>query len=442
MANTTWCGIIATVKGIGLWFLILTALCGLSARGVDHDIRVYGAVGDGETKDTLAIQHAVDACAACGDRVVFPRGTFLSGPIRLKSGVELHFAEGSVLLASPDLSDYPEWTNVRHIAYPKALPRMRNASFLFADEAHDIAFTGSGVIDSNGERFVRLKKETGWTGWQYERSVPMTNSLPRVLFLTGCSNVVVRGITIRNPPAGWSTWFHDCDNVLIENARVEANVRYPNNDGFHVNSCRNVMIRNCDIETGDDSIVVRANNRSLAENRVCENVVVSNCTLRSWASGIRIAWANDGTIRNCLFKDIRMRDTNVGVAMVLPPVGGWNAYDYGREATRLEDLTFEDIDMDGIYARPILSWIASADEGTKCDGFHNIVFRNVRSRGLEVPLFKGRPDCLISGIVFDNCRFDTVGDDVLPDYRHHGAASWDRRPGETNMYFSSTQKTK
>lgn len=409
----------------------------------DFDIRKYGAKEGGVVKNTRAIQRAIEDCAFHGGgRVIVPCGVFLTGPLRLFSHVELRLEKGAVLLASPDIADYPDWDGLRHVADPKALPRQRSASFLLADEATDVSFTGAGVIDCNGERFVRRKDDADWTGWQYERRHPMTNSLPRVVFLTGCSNVVMRGITIRNPPAGWSTWFHDCDNVLIENARVQANVRYPNNDGFHVNSCRNVMIRNCDVETGDDSIVVRTNNRSLAENKVCEHVVVSNCTLRSWASGIRIAWANDGTIRNCQFKDIRMRDTNVGVAMVLPQVGGWNAYDYGREATRLENLTFEDIVMEDIYARPILSWIASASEGTKCDGFHNVVFRNVRSRGLERPLFKGRPDCPIAGITFENCRFDTVGDDVLPDYRHHGAACWDRRPGETNAYYISTQKTK
>lgn len=405
------------------------------------NIRDFGAKADGTSKNTAAIQRAIDACASAGGGcVVFPGGTFLSGPIRLKNRVTLHLEKGATLLASPDLADYPEWRGVRHIASPKALPRQRNASFVFADEAHDIAITGEGMIDGNGERFVRRKTDPDWTGWEFERCVPPTESLPRVVFFVGCSNVTVRGVTLVRPPAGWSWFFHDCDNVLVEDSRVLADVRYPNNDGFHVNSCRDVMIRNCDLETGDDSIIVRANNRSLAENKVCERVVVSNCTLRSWSAGIRIGWTNDGTIRNCIFRDIRMRDCSTGVAMSLPLVGGSNAYDYGREATRFENLLFEDIAIDGVYGRPINAFVESADKGTRCDGFYGVTFRNVTARGLEKPLLRGRPDAIIR-ICYDGCRFEVVAESELPlDYRRHGAASWGRRHDKRSEHFEIREK--
>ena len=145
-------------------------------------------------------------------------------------------------------------------------------------------------------------------------------------------------------PAGWSYWIHDCDRVQIDGLKILANVRYPNNDGIHVNFSRDVTISDCIIETGDDSLVVRANSRSLKENKTCERVIISNCSLRSWSAGIRIGWTNDGVIRDCSFSNIVMHDTSVGIALVLPrrkDAPGWT--DYGREATEIESLSFNNI---------------------------------------------------------------------------------------------------
>ena len=183
---------------------MLAAFCCGAALAADFDIRDYGAVADGKTMNTAAIEAAVQACVdAGGGRVVVDGGTFLSGPIRLYGGIELHVAKGSTLLASPHLKDFPEWRDVRHIVHPEALPRRRNASFIFADEAVGLKITGDGVIDGNGENFVRRKSNPNWFGWEFERCVGPTESLPRLVFLVGCSNVVVRGITIAHPPAGW-----------------------------------------------------------------------------------------------------------------------------------------------------------------------------------------------------------------------------------------------
>lgn len=390
-----------------------------------------------DNDETELLQNLIDECAARGGGTVeIEAGVHLIRGLRLRSNINLHLAKDAVLLASPKLEDHSEWTDVKHIAYPDALPRKRNASVILADEAENVSITGEGVIDGNGENYVR-EKTGDWTGWQFERKVPPEQSLPRVCFFTGCRNVIIRGVTLKNPPSGWSWWFHDCDNVLIENSNVKADVRYPNNDGFHINSCRDVIIRNCDIETGDDSIVVRANNRSLADNKVCERVLVTDCTLRSWASGIRIGWTNDGIIRNCRFQNIKINDTNVGFALFLPPVEGT---DFGREATRFENLVFENIRMRNIYGRPILSWYAPVEKGTLIDGFYNIVFRNVRSYGLEKPLFRGRKETPIKGVSFENCRFDIVSDIALPGYIRHGSAAWDRHLGETNEYFAAVDK--
>ena len=414
--------------------LLLAAFATVGAGAADFDPRAFGAKGDGVAKDTAAIQRAIDTCvAAGGGRVVLTNGIFLTAPIVLGSGVELHLAKGATLLGSADLADYPN-RNVEGLVN-EWMPRARNTSLVFAAHARNVSITGEGTIDANGRRFVVRKQEPDWTGWEYVRKVDITKSMPRVVFFFACRGVRVTDVTLTNGPAGWSYWVHDCDDVLFDRCKVKVNVAYPNNDGIHINSSRDVIVRNCDLETGDDSIIVRANNHSLAraENPVCERVVVSNCVLRSWSSGIRIAWANDGEIRNCVFRDLVMRDTTVGITLVLPIAGGWNRYDYGREATSVHDLLFENIEMKEIYGRPIYSFIESAEKGTRCAGVRDVTFRNVRARALELPLWCGRADVPTRNIVYDRCAFTKVSDDELPGYRRHGAF-WDRFPGRTDTF--------
>ena len=270
-----------------------------------------------------------------------------------------------------------------------------------------------------------------WTGWKYERVHDMTNSLPRVVFFAGCSDVVLRDATMTGQPAGWSCWIHDCDRVQISGLKILADVRYPNNDGIHVNSSRDVTISGCIVETGDDSLVVRANSRSLKENKPCERVIVTDCTLRSWSAGIRIGWTNDGVIRDCVFSNIAMHDTSVGIALVLPrkkDAPGWT--DYGREATHIENIAFDNIRMRGIYGRPVLAAIAPPEKGVSAEAVRDIRFSNIHADGLELPFLAGREDCPLEDWTFVNCSFRQIDDASMPGWKRHGAASWDRRAGQ------------
>ncbi len=401
------------------------------ALAADFNVREFGAMGDGETKDTIAIQSAIDAAnAKGGGRVVIEGGTFLSGALMLKSGVELYIDRTAKLLASPDIADFPDWPD-GHVVREN-LPRQRLAAFIYADEAANIAIAGSGTIDCNGKYHIKEKANPDWKGWRYERVHPMPKTLPRVVFFAGCRDVSIRDVTMTGQPAGWSYWIHDCDRVQIAGLKILANVRYPNNDGIHVNCSRDVTISGCIIETGDDSIVVRANSRSLKENKPCERIVVNNCTLRSWSSGIRIGWIDDGAIRDCVFSDIAMHDTSVGVSVNLPKrrnKPGWT--DYGREATLVENLQFSNIRMNGIYARPVLITMVGEEAGTHIAAVRDLYFTNIHATGLEFPLLEGREGMAIENIVFSNCSFKRVPETSLQeDWRRHGYAVNDRRPSD------------
>ena len=378
-------------------------LCSMTLGAADFDVKRYGAKGDGIRKDTQAIQKAIDACTkAGGGRVVLSGGTFLTAPIMLKDGVELHIDATARLLASPDINDFPEWQDVKHVV-SENLARSRNACVIFADEAERIAITGHGTIDGNGTFHVR-KRDTPnpVNGWEYERVYEMEKSLPRVVFFTGCKDVRIEDVTMVNQPAGWGYWIHDCDRVTIRGLKIFSELRYPNNDGIHLNCSRDVTVSDCQIETGDDCIVLRANSRSLKENKVMERAVITNCVLRSRACGVRVGWRGDGVIRNCTVSNLVITESNYGIGLRLP--SRRPNPDYGREATRIENLLFSDIVMDGIYGYPIDAMIEDVPE-TPVDAVQDIRFSNIRASGRSFPLFHGRKSDPLRRFVFDGCSF-------------------------------------
>ena len=387
------------------------------------DVRDFGAKGDGVTLNTVAIQKAIDACAEQGGgRVLIENGTYMTGTVILHSFVNLHIEANAVLLGSPDCADYPEH-EAKHVE-SKLLPRWRNACLIYADECENIALTGLGTIDCNGMHFVRELSPEERNGWKCVRLFDRP-SPPRAVFFTGCKNVKIEDVTMINQPAGWSYWIHDCDYVTCDKLKINAEVEYPNNDGIHINSSRNVTVSNCSITCGDDCLVIRANNVTLKENKVCERVVITNCNLTSYSSGIRIAWMNDGVIRNCSVSNCVMTECTTGINIMFPYLGDpdpvtTKGSDKGREATLIENITFSDIVMDKQCGLPIKMLISERPE-VMCEGIRNIYFNNIHSRGPSLPQLTGRKDCHFENIWFNNCSFECTDGTEFEDRKRRGA---------------------
>lgn len=366
------------------------------------DVRDFGAIGDGKTLNTKAIQKAIDTCAENGGgRVLFSDGIYMTGTVILKSKIDLHIDLNAILLGSPDCNDYPEFEK-KHVCVEN-LPRKRGAALIYAEECEDISITGMGKIDANGYSFVEECEPYHW-GWRYRRLELPTP--PRVVFLTGCRNILVEDVTMINQPAGWSYWVHDCDCVIFDRVKILADAEFPNNDGIHINSSRNVTVSNSMISTGDDCIIVRANNASLKENKICEKVTVTNCTLTSHTNAIRIGWLNDGVIRNCTFSNLAINETRTGISITLPsrPIDV-PLLDEGREDTLVENLNFSNITMDSIYLCPVQIDIADSVV-TKCKAVRNIRFDGINANGIGFPSIVGRENCHIKNIKFSNCDFE------------------------------------
>jgi polygalacturonase len=266
----------------------------------------YGAVGDGKTVNTKAIQAALDACGkAGGGTVVVPAGCFVTGTIWLRSHVELHLSQGAVLKASPDLADYNKLDAYAQNFMARE-EEWNGGHLILGIEIEDVSLTGPGTIDGNGKVFYAEPKPYHHSSWRdgLALSKDKENLRPgQLIVFCESRNIRVRDLTIRDATC-WCVFLHGCEDVLVRGLKVNNASTAANTDGIDVDCCRNVTISDCIIDTGDDAITLRGDNAPLKDKtRVCENIVVNNCVVASSSSVFRIGVGN-GVIRNAVFSNI------------------------------------------------------------------------------------------------------------------------------------------
>ena len=286
----------------GLFILILTAgdLCAANK----FDVREFGAAGDGQTLDTVAIQKAIDACAkAGGGEVHLPPGRFLSGTIRLRSGVTFHLEAGSRLVGTTNLSEYSQ----PHP--PESLTEAKwgkwHRALIVGENADDVMICGSGIIDGN--------KVFDPTGEEKMRG-------PHAINLLNCHRFVLRDVTILDA-ANYGVYAQISDDLEFRNVKIVGGW-----DGIHWRGgpdqwCHNVKIINCQLSTGDDAIA----------GRYWANTVIQDCLLNSSCNGIRLIGPATGlSIVNNFFRGPGEQPhrssghrTNMLCAIMLQP-GAWD----------------------------------------------------------------------------------------------------------------------
>lgn len=260
----------------------------------------YGAVGDGATLCTEAIQKAVNGCAAAGGGVVYiPAGRYLSGAIFLKSNVTLNVSEGATLLASKDFEHFPPFKPGWRIRSDDT----RVSSLITGCDLENVAVTGRGTLDGNGRVW--------WDAFNKDKNRKdgqariLNYGRPRVINLYRCRDVKVEGVKILNSPS-WTVHLVGCDNLVVDGISIINPEEGPNTDGVNPESCRNVRISNCFIDTGDDCITLKSgeDEEGRLKARPTENVAITNCVMYKGHGAVVIGSEMSGCVRNVVASNI------------------------------------------------------------------------------------------------------------------------------------------
>ena len=312
---------------VAVWLVLALALfaaarTAVAAEAGVFNVRDYGAVGDGKTLDTAALNEAVTACAqAGGGQVRFPPGRYLSATVHLQSRVTLYLEAGARLVGAKDPNLY------QHPTPPAFLPEARwgkwHRALILADGAEDIEIAGSGVIDGN--------KVFDPTGEERMRG-------PHTFVFVSCRNVTVRDVSFVDS-ANYAIFFQISDHVDIRNVKFTGGWDGVHFRGAPQRSCKDVSIVGCRFYTGDDSIA----------GRYWENVVISDCIVNSSCNGIRlIGPATHLIVRDCLFYGPGVQPHrssnryNMLAGINLQP-GAWD-----KTTGDLDDVLISDITMQNV----------------------------------------------------------------------------------------------
>lgn len=281
--------------------ILLTIPCILYGR--NFNVMDFGARGNGISDDAIAIQKAVDACtnAGGGDVVFSANHTFLSGPVQLKSNVNIVLETNSVWKANPDESIY-------HLsAFGKN--EGEGMMWIWAKDVENLSFSGHGTIHGNGIKFMGAELFDS-----YElKPVTTFDPRPHVLTLMGVRNLNIRDITIREG-AYWTVHLIGCDGAVIDGINLLNNLKIRNGDGIDIDHSKNVRIANCHITSGDDAICLK-NRREFEEYGSCHDIVVTNCVMESRSCTVKIGSENMDSIYNVVIDNCVIKGSNRGLGI-------------------------------------------------------------------------------------------------------------------------------
>jgi hypothetical protein len=273
-------------------FLITTLIfASRCCKANDINIKNFGAIGDGKTMNTKALQMAIDKCSKNGGKVIIPAGIFLTGSIHLRSDVDLYLCKGAVLQGSTGLSDYEKNTNF---------------ALILAQNQHNLAISGEGIIDGQGQQLA-ANIAAMWKDGQLKENKgnnrPDEKYRPQIIELDNCSGVKISGVTIKNS-ACWVQTYRHCKDLSISRIKV-VSTAYWNNDGIDIVDCQKVRIYKCDVNSADDGICLKSED----ETSGCYHIFIKDCKIRSSANAIKFGTASFGGFQCIKIRNIFIYDT-------------------------------------------------------------------------------------------------------------------------------------
>ncbi len=310
-------------------FLLLT-LSFAQSIAAEIYVEKFGAVADGETVNTKAIQSAIDECHDTGGGVVILKsGIYRSGTIVLKDNVTLHIMRGAILRGTLNPLDY---FNID--TFVDATGQSRGECLVGAVDAKNIGIIGNGTIDGMGEYFkANLNRERmTQSGASADEVNNHATVRPFLLRFVRSEGVGLKSVNLRNP-AAWTCHLFQCNNIKIDGISIVAHVNQ-NNDGIDLDSCTGAEIINCDIDTGDDAMCFKT-----TSPLPCQDVVVRNCRLKSDWGAIKFGTESMGDFRNITVENCEVYDTQGGGIKVLS-MDGANIFD-----VRVNKVNMTNVDM-------------------------------------------------------------------------------------------------
>lgn len=414
-------------------------------------ITEFGGIGDGRTLNSEAFAKAMDALAAKGGgTLTVPAGIWLTGPIVFKSNINLHLEDKSIVLFSPDKSLYP----IVETSF-EGLDTRRCQSPISGKNLTNIAITGSGAIDGNGQFWRPLKKEkvseSYWNAatkgkgvyknpkyWMPSKEYKYADSIsdmnvpqniktdaewesirdflrPVMISFVGCKNVFFQDVILQNSPA-WNVHPLMCENVILDHVQVRNPSFAQNGDGLDLESCKNTIIVNSTFDVGDDGICIKSGKNEDGRRRgiPTENVIVDNCTVFKGHGGFVVGSEMSGGVKNILVENCQFLGTDVGLRFKSTRGrGGVVENIYVRNMSMIDIVTepiLFDLYYGGKSAVEVLEdndkpkepeVIPAVDETTPT--FRNIYIKDVYcSEARRAMFFNGLPEHNINNINVEN----------------------------------------